>query len=288
MLTQYLLRDHALRTNAMLREQKSRVAALQKELQTLEASLAASTTEEHDAFDTLAKAECLQLCNSIMTYLPREIRDMVLRHLSTSAEEHVEREYFRSTLDPKTRMHTYDTERWKAKHHPEHFWDVEYVGPDFLRELIENHYRTSTFVFDCDGGLIERFLESDQLKAGFQPGVLVSRIEVRINAITFDRTSCRGYMFGCPIKAERLVAALAGIERLKSGASVVVHFSTMANTEKQKEEQILMACTAMCPGLREAKLAGKRVRLIINRKLEVELDAVDGDYRLKDLEADYS
>jgi hypothetical protein len=185
-------------------------------------------------------------------------------------------------MDPATRLHTYDADRWKAKFHPEHFWDVQYVGADFIRELIENHYRTSTFILGDDGGLIERFLETDQMKAGYQPKDLVSRIEVHLTAITFDRTSCIGYMFGCPTKPERLAVALKGIEKLKPGASVIVHFSTQAPAEKQKRDQVLRACTVMCPSLREAKITGKRARLIIDRKLEVELDEVEDDYRLKD------
>jgi hypothetical protein len=184
-------------------------------------------------------------------------------------------------MDPATRLHTYDADRWKAKFHPEHFWDVQYVGVDFIRELTENYYRTSTFIFGDDGGLIERFLETDQMKAGYQPKDLVSRIEVHLTAITFDRTSCIGYRFGCPTKPGRLAAALKGIEKLKPGANIIVYFSTQAPVEKHKGDQILMACTVMCPSLREVRLAGKRARLIIDRGLEVELDEVEGEYTLK-------
>lgn len=256
---------------------------MQLELEALQHELAASTSVEHDAFESLAKTECTQLCNRVMIHLPREIRDMIYRHLSTSSEERISREYFRSTLDPVTKLHTYDAGRWKAKHHPEHYWDVEYVGDDFFRELAENHFRTSTFMFGDDSGLIQRFLWTDQMQAGFPPKELVSRIEVHLNAMTFDRTCCIGYMFGCAVKPERLQTAVKGSERLKPGASVVVQFATQAKDEKKKKEQIMTACTALIPSLRELKVAGYKVGLMIDKAVEVELDDDSGDYQLKQL-----
>ncbi|KAF2026541.1 hypothetical protein EK21DRAFT_115690 [Setomelanomma holmii] len=273
------------RTHTVLRRQKFRITVLQNELQTLEQSITASTSEEHDAFESLAKAECMQICNRVMTQLPREIRDMVYRQLSTSHEERIDREYFRSTMDPVTKLHTYDCDRWKLKYHPQHFWIEEFVGADFFRELVENHYRTSTFIFGDDNGLIERFLHKDHMKMGYSPGELVSKMEIHLNAITFDRTSCIEYMFGCPTKPERLSAAIIGIEKLRPGASVVVNLSTQATDEKQKEEQILTACVAICPSLREARMAGKRVRLMIDNVAEIQLDDDHGDYRLRDIKA---
>jgi hypothetical protein len=260
------------RTNALLREQRTRVAALQSELVVLENDLARSSSEEQEACQTLAKAECTQLCSSVMTQLPRELRDMVYQNLSTRPEERISREHFRSTLDPQTRIYAYDSARARATHYPEHYWDASYVGHDMYRELVENYYRTSTFVFDDDSGLIERFLDTDQLKLGYAPQQLVSKIEVHLNAMTYDRTSCIGYMFGCATKPERLRAALEGVRGMRYGASIVVHLSTQARDEKAREGQVEAGCAALVPGLREARELGYEVRLIVDRKMHIDLD----------------
>jgi hypothetical protein len=256
--------------------------ALQNELQALEQDLAISSREEQCAFELLAKVECISICNRVMAQLPRELRDMVYHHLSTSSEERISRDYFRSTMNPSTKLYTYDTARWKADHYPESFWDVAYVGNDFFQELAESYYRTSTFVFGDDGGLIKRFLEADQLKLGYAPRELVSKIEVHLSAITYDRSSCIGCMFGCATKPERLLAALEGIEQLKIVASICVHFSTQAKDGKQKEEQIGTVCNALVPRLREAKVAGHGVRLVVDRKTEIGLNDTSEYYQLKD------
>lgn len=186
----------------------------------------------------------------------------------------ISREYFRSTLDPVTKMHTYDTDRWRATHYPEHFWNPIYVGREFHTEMIETYLRTSSFSFSDDDGLVERFLGTDQFKTGFAPRELVSKIEIHLSAMTFDRSSCIGYFFGCATKPERLTAALTGILGLKSGASVCVHFTTQAKDEEQKTGQINAARYALVPRLREAKAAGLMVRMIINEKEDIDLDDV--------------
>jgi hypothetical protein len=260
------------RTHLLLRQQQARAEALQRQLEALQQDLAAATPEDQDACVALATSECNQICNRIMTQLPRELRDMIYQHISTKSEECISREYFRSIMDPKTRIHDYNSRRWTATHYPEHYWDAKYVGDDFSRELLQNYYRTSTFVFGNDDGLMERFLNVDQMKMGYAPKELISRIEVHLNAMTYDRTTCIGYMFGCATKPERLQAALRGTQCLKAGASVVVHFATQARYGEQKEEQMKVACTALGPVLEEARTAGLDVRLVMDKKMAIDLD----------------
>ena len=83
---------------------KARLAALQRELALLEKDLASTTPMTQDAVEKLAKTECQQLANDVLTKLPREIRDMIYFHLSTRDRELIEREHFRTTLDPLTRL----------------------------------------------------------------------------------------------------------------------------------------------------------------------------------------
>jgi hypothetical protein len=269
------------RVHTTIRRQRARAVALQQELQALEQDLASSSSKENNALKALAKAECYSLCNRVTTQLPREVRDMIYHHLSTSPKEHITREYFRSTMDPETKLHTYDTARWKAINHPEHFWDVKYVGQNFFRELVENYYYTSTFSFGDEDGLIERFLNADQIGLGYAPKEMVSKIEIHLSATTFDRKSCVGYMFGCPTKPEQLRSAMEGVESLRFGAEVCVDFATRAKNETEKEEQIEMACRELIPILQRAKLAGLGVRFVIDTRVEMSLNDVSGMRQLE-------
>jgi hypothetical protein len=256
----------------MLRIHQARATVLQSDLKALQQDLATSSAEEQNAFETLAKAECNRICSRVMTQLPRELRDTVYRHLGTQSDARINREYFRPTMDTKTRLYTYDTARWKTTHCPEHFWDLAYVGGPFFHELAQSYYRTSTFIFGDENGLIERFLDTDQMELGYSPRELVSRVEVHLSAMTFDRSTCIGYMFGCAAKPERLQAALKGVEGLKAGASVCVHYTTQAKDEEQKEDQVKTVCTALVPSLKILRSAGYGARLVIDEKVDVELN----------------
>ncbi|KAL1801548.1 hypothetical protein ACET3X_001890 [Alternaria dauci] len=108
------LRKRALRALSEESIRKARVAALQQELALLEQDLASTAPTTQDAVEELAKTECQQLANAVLTKLPREIRDMIYLHLSTRDRELIEREHFRTTLDPLTRLYSYNFERWKA------------------------------------------------------------------------------------------------------------------------------------------------------------------------------
>jgi hypothetical protein len=211
-----------------------------------------------------------------MTHLPRELRDMVYQHLVPSPTR-ITREYFRSTKDPVSGLHTYDAANWRAAHYPEHFWDASYVGAPFLHELTQIYFLTSTFAFGDDDGLVELFLTTDLMDIGYTPAELVSRVEVYLNAMTYDRTTCVGYMFGCATKPERLVAALRGVEGLKEGTSLCVHFETRAADVEARERQIGTVCDAVRPCLREAGRRGCKVRLVVDKKMEVGLSDGAGE-----------
>ncbi|KAH7381307.1 hypothetical protein DE146DRAFT_760746 [Phaeosphaeria sp. MPI-PUGE-AT-0046c] len=268
----HFLRDHAIKAHASLYRKGIRAAQLQSELDALREDIISTSSAEREAMKSLAQAECAQLCKRIMSRLPRELRDIIFQYLSWRPTESISREYFRSTLDPETKMHTYDTARWRATHYPEHFWDSEYVGNEFYTEMIENYLRSSSFIFGTEDGLIERFLETDQFTIGLAPRELVSKIEIHLNAMTFDRSSCIGYFFGCATTPERLQAALDGMLGLKAGASVCLHFTTQAKDEEHTAEQIRDGCGALIPRLKQAKAAGLVVRMIIDRKVDVNLD----------------
>jgi hypothetical protein len=168
-------------------------------------------------------------------------------------------------------MYSYDASRSLATHYPEHFWSPSYTTRSFHFELIQTYYRSSTFVFSSDGGLIKRFLSTDAFQLGFPPSNLVSNIEIQLSSMTFDRTSCVGYMFGVATKPEVLVGALEGVEDLKRGARVLVRLETRGRDGVERERQGRVGCEALVPRLREVGVRGVRVRLEVDG-LNVGLD----------------
>ncbi|KAJ5020379.1 5'-methylthioadenosine phosphorylase [Bipolaris maydis] len=215
---------------------KARVAALRKELAVLESDLASIAPSTQDMVEQLARRECLELSNQIMSRLPREVRDMIYLHLSTRDVEIIEREHFRTTLDPLTRLYSYNFERWKKQHFQEHYWNPEYVSKPLYNELVENYYRTSTFVFSDDPGVMKRFLTTDEMRLGLLPKDLVAKVEIGLNAVSHDRGSFRAYMFGVPKSPERMREAVEGLFELKTGARAVIRFVTEAKTQEERDE----------------------------------------------------
>ncbi|KAH7397392.1 hypothetical protein BKA66DRAFT_556948 [Pyrenochaeta sp. MPI-SDFR-AT-0127] len=230
----------------------------------LEKDLANSNTGTQHAIEQVAEAECNQLSHHVITKLPREIRDMIYQHLSTRNPEHIEREHFRTTLDPVTRLYSYDHARWKASHFPDHFWNPRYVGDLFFRELVENYYRNSTFTFGDDPEVMKRFLSTDEMGINILPKDLVRNIEVHLKAVSYDRGSFRGYMFGVPKKPERLQAALDGLSELNEGARICVRFFTEAKTVKERDEHCLAALPTLFSSTQIAKMTGYKVKFVVD------------------------
>lgn len=199
---------------------------------------------------------------------------MIYQYLLPIEPVHITREYFRSGMDPVTKLHCYDATRWREVHHPQHFWDAQYVTPGFLAELKERYYLTTTFTFGDDEGVIERFLTTDHLDLGFGPVDLVSMVEVHLTALTFDRSCCMSYLFGLATKPERLEAAIRGLEKLRSGTNVVVKFNTRAKDEEQRTSQAETARKSLAPGLERVRERGCSVSFVIDGS--VETDVVSG------------
>ncbi|KAI4617168.1 uncharacterized protein J4E87_008408 [Alternaria ethzedia] len=243
---------------------KARVAKLQEELASLKKDLANTTPTTRDAVEQVARTECEQLTNNIMTKLPREIRDMIYFHLSTRDRELIEREHFRTTLDPITRLYSYDFNRWKAQHFPAHYWNTDYVGQPFYRELVENYHRTSTFLFGDDPGVMKRFLTTDEMKLGIPPKALVSSVEIGLNAVSHDRGSFRAYMFGIPKSPERMREALDGIFELKPGAKIVIRFVTEAKTKEERDEHCKGAMAMLFDDAQVEKMKMYKVKFVVD------------------------
>ena len=259
------------RALAIENARRTRINTLQQRLNALEHDLAIEAAETRLSLEAFAKSECRTLTDMFITKLPRELRDTVYRHLSTK-EERIDSDYFRSTMDPVTKCYSYDQARWKAAHFPDHFWSTEYVDPEFVRELSENYYRTSTFIFGDGQGLIGKLLNTDQLGLGLPPKELVTNIEIRLSAIVHDRGSFRAYIFGMPKPPQRLQAALEGLMELKYGSSVCIQFSTEAKCVEERTELFVGALPVLFPKMQVAALAGYKMKFVLDRKYEFHLE----------------
>lgn len=243
---------------------KARVVALRKELAVLESDLASIAPSTQDMVEQLARRECLELSNQIMSRLPREVRDMIYLHLSTRGIEVIEREHFRTTLDPLTRLYSYNFDRWKKQHFPEHYWNPKYVSKLLYNELVENYYRTSTFVFSDDPGVMKRFLMTDEMRLGLPPKDLVAKVEIGLNAMSHDRGSFRAYMFGVPKSPERMREAMDGLFELKAGARVVIRFVTEAKTEEERDEHCRGAIETLFDVVQRDKMSKYKVKFVVD------------------------
>jgi hypothetical protein len=245
---------------------KARISALQAELNSLEKDLASHTPTTQSTVEQLAQSECLNLTHRVMSKLPRELRDMIYSHLSTRSHELIEREHFRTTMDPLTRLYSYNFDRWKAQHFPEHYWSTPYVPETFYQELVENYYRTSTFHFSSDPGVMKRFLTNYELCMGILPVSLVSNIEIALNAVSHDRGSFRAYMFGIPKSPERMKEALEGIWELKHGARVVVRFVTEAKSREERDGHCAAAMSTLFDPAQIQKIRekGLKVKFVVD------------------------
>lgn len=269
---QFKLRNTAFRALAEERALQNRLAVLQSNIQKVEQALCNTRTTTQTSIETYAKHACLQLTTSMMAIFPRELRDMVFRHLSTRPSEIIQREHFRTTLDPKTRLYSYDHARWKAEHFPDHFWNVSYTGAAFHRELMENYYRTSTFIFNDDARVMSRFLLTDEFKLDLHPRDLVQNVEIKLSAMSYDRGSFSTYMYGVPKAPEKLREALAGMFELRAGARVKVCYATNARKDQDREEHVRAALQTLFDGVQRAKLKGYEVSFLVDDKWEFDLE----------------
>jgi hypothetical protein len=194
---------------------------------------------------------------------------MVYLHLNSGTEKRIDRDYFCSTRDPVSKLHTPDRARWRALHYPEHYHSIDFVNPTFAREVAESHYRTSTFIFDDCGCTMSRFLNTDELGLGYAPGLFVSKAEVRITAYCHSGTF-QAYMHGSVKSPELLKAALEGVFGLRRGASVCVHFLTEAKTKKERDALGLAALPELLGILKTAE--GYRVRVVLDEVFEFKLN----------------
>ncbi|CBX96270.1 hypothetical protein LEMA_P111890.1 [Plenodomus lingam JN3] len=120
-----------------------------------------------------AKKSSRLLCSCIYYDLPREVRDMIYGFLHAHETIYVGPEYFDQTKQP------CETDR------DAHYWDVDYVGADVQREIVESWYRTTLFYFYDKHNNIEvvtKFLNTDRWQLGIKPRHFIRKARFELDA----------------------------------------------------------------------------------------------------------
>lgn len=127
-----------------------------------------------------AKKSCRSLCDRIYYDLPREMRDNIYGFLHGHETIYVGPEYFGQTKQP------CETDR------DAHYWDLEFVGEDIQREIIESWYRTTLFYFydkHHNHEVITRFLDTDRWQLGIKPRHFICKTRFELDASQSLRTT---------------------------------------------------------------------------------------------------
>ncbi|KAF2279873.1 uncharacterized protein EI97DRAFT_438977 [Westerdykella ornata] len=132
--------------------------------------------EVEGCFNLYAQASCKRLCNMLQKRLPRELRDMIYRHISTR-----DNIVIRNGKPPQERAH---------------YWDASFVGVATQRELVANYYSTSPVtILPLLPGSAPRYdgihepLANDPRVPGLQPLTFISEVTYVFTPGTLQRAS---------------------------------------------------------------------------------------------------
>ncbi|KAI4916333.1 uncharacterized protein J4E92_009250 [Alternaria infectoria] len=246
-----------------------------------------------DALSAFAQADCLELCTKVQNAFPREIRDIIYSYITGDKDV--------SIACNVPWCHTCEWHSHSSRSLsccvPEyvkaaHWWKREYMGAQMVREIGENYYRSSHFVFEHIITNVVPFRSVDHLGLGFKPVDFISDVEVTIN--------CRDYRFepmdregnsiptdiharpadseaswgGEPFREvpDRLLVELESLFGFRHGTAITINLSSkLCENATLLEQQAWMAYTVIpviFPVLQRLKDAGCRVRILLSAKEE--------------------
>lgn len=145
------------------------------------------------ALEELSQSLCLPICKVLMETLPVELRNMVYFHLCTPKNVDMaflnrgHSEYCNFTDSNPHPPLPFQDQYCK----PPHWWRADFVGQQFLDELVREWYHTSTFnvnMFDLDNLL--RLLDENPWIENQPPKDLINniRLAIRIDSASEWRT----------------------------------------------------------------------------------------------------
>jgi hypothetical protein len=279
------------KTELRLEAAHNNVKKLRRHCKTLKQTSATDKTGTADAFLAFAQNDCLELCTRVYKVFPREIRDTIYSYITGHEEVDISCHADRwASLTPvKYTIGKLDVFSSLSGPTTDHWWKPEHVGAEMVREIGENFYRSSCFVFHKNLADIGPFRATDTWGLGFLPVDFVSKVEVSVdcNEYRFELVD-RADIITIPIRPSfqassetkkrtgrstnhtqnYLLVQLESLFGFKHGTALTIRISSHDREKRTVlEEQEWMSYNVVpviLPILRRLKEAGCRVRLLLS------------------------
>ncbi|KAF2117357.1 hypothetical protein BDV96DRAFT_630773 [Lophiotrema nucula] len=183
-----------------------------------------------DQVHEYAQVSCLLLCHRMQTKLPRELRDQILGKLYCGFQ-HFKR--FDHTALPWNRAFEYTAIKPRGNefagsvinrrvNEVAHYWNLEFVGLETLRDLAQAWYEDTEFIFLEPVGF-QDFLSPENV-TGLHPAELVRSMRIMMEASNLNNMDT----FGRKITSTRYQETLDGLRSLLTlrNASIQIEYST--------------------------------------------------------------
>ncbi|KAF2474451.1 uncharacterized protein BDR25DRAFT_122148 [Lindgomyces ingoldianus] len=192
-----------------------------------------------------ARASCAQICATIFTNLPRELRDQVYEELIRSEDR-----FFMFYGNPILNFRRY------------HYCNPDFVGKAFVAELAETYYTADQICFDSDSlDDLQQLLTQDTLfKTELIPGDLIRRVKVLIYLEEVE--GAEGSVEGLHSNITEFLEDLATIRNRKCQIQLEILTTTLGGQPSDTEVVAVFA-----PGLATLCATGFHVSLNGNGKI---------------------
>jgi hypothetical protein len=279
------------KTELRLEAAHNNVKKLRRHCKTLKETSATDKTATADAFLAFAQNECLELCTRVYKVFPREIRDTIYSYITGHEEVNVscDADPWGDFTPVKYTIGQLDVFSSLSARTTDHWWKPEHVGPETVREIGENFYRSSCFVFHNNLAAVGPFRATDIWGLGFLPVDFVSKVEVSVNCSEYkfellDRAGINttpnqpSSRASYKTKERRgksiyhtqnyLLVQLESLFGFKHGTALTIRISSHDREERSTlEQQEWMShhvVPVILPILQRLKEAGCRVRLLLS------------------------
>jgi hypothetical protein len=233
-------------------------------------------TNKHDAENALSRygpVSCSQLCAKMFERFPREFRDTVYEHLLPEKPIAIAR-------DPSCNP-AYDDapESWIGL--SAHLADPNHVTRAFTRELVEKHYRTSTFELPASFFALEHVGVKNEWSVGFTPVDYIMNISVPVqcqhflfpglvvpNTTNWVQAGTGGWDHqGTQKPVDVLSGNLEALFGFRAGTKIivrlVVHPDWFPSHRDKAEWECDTVVPVLLPTLRRLVLAGAKVKVCL-------------------------
>jgi hypothetical protein len=225
-------------------------------------------------FDFYAKASCRQLCEKVANTLPRELRDDIYGHVHPS--QVVEVTTSRPTpsdteLGTSLSFKEFDSDIQFPKE--AYYFQLEYVGHQFRREIIEEWYRNSEFILK-DAHLVGSFCSQSPCTTGVIPSQWIRHVTLEFLVVPVLLGSGDGITIFDSIRALKPL--------LKCRNRLVITINAKSQVRVAKASQPVRKSTAwvekVFPMLRRLVKQGHEIRLVL--EAGTKLSSPRGDFTL--------